>query len=714
MYEALPSTGLQAIKNHWKDDLPASLSVALVALPLALGISIASGAPPMSGILAAIIGGIVTTFFRSSYVAINGPAAGLIVVVFTGVQALGDDQNSGFQYALAAIVVAGCIQMLLGLLKMGKLGDFFPISVINGMLATIGIIIFVKQFHVALGDNGNTGSIVEALIGMPHAILTLNPAVTIISIISLTILIAHPYIKIKTIKSIPAPLWVLMVSVPLVFFSNLFDKSVTLFGSQLAISEEYLIQIPSKLLDNIIFPNFSKMDTPEFWMLVISITLVASIETLISTKAVDKLDHFKRRTDLNKDLFAVGLSTAVSGCLGGLPIITVIVRSSVNMNHHAKTKMSNFYHGIILLLFVFLFPFIIREIPLASLATILVYTGYKLASPRVFKATALKGWEQIFIMVCTLVTSLAIDIVWGIIFGIISTLFIQWVRSGLHIKTFIKHLINTEINVTEEQKNVHVDIKGIANFAIMLKLINSLKSLNKQKHSIVNFSRTKLIDHTVLDFIHEHKEKYFTQSDLEFTGLDVHKTSSPHPLALHVLEKPMRKRMSVRQNDTLHFAKQNGYSYQSELDWHVEHFEHFQYFEFHHLEYQRNRLIGNFNEQIKWTISDVTYTDGVLMAREEHHVSVMHLKCAHTFEPLVVTKENVRDIKDVVKRGKKRKNIPKLSDEMMKFLSQQASFYFETNNNEMLIYRKERLLSVKEIIYMHDYAIDLLKLLLVK
>lgn len=710
MTEILPSEGLKAIKNHWKDDLPASISVALVALPLALGIAIASGAPPMSGILAAIIGGVITTFFRSSYVAINGPAAGLIVVVFTGVQALGDEYSSGFQYALAAIVVAGVIQMALGLLRMGKLGDVFPVAVINGMLATIGIIIFVKQFHVALGDNGNTGSIMNALMGMPHALLDLNPAVTIISIISLGILIGHPYITNKSIKSIPAPLLVLMASVPLVFLSNLFDKSVLLFGKPLSIGQEFLIQIPDNLLDNIIFPNFSKIDTSEFWLLVISITLVASIETLISTKAVDKLDHFKRRTDLNKDLFAVGLSTAVSGCLGGLPIITVIVRSSVNMNHHAKTKMSNFYHGIILLLFVFLFPFIIREIPLASLASILVYTGYKLASPRLFKATALKGWEQVFIMLCTLVASLAIDILWGIILGMVSTLLIQWLRSGLHIKTFVKHLFNTEIKVTEEQQNVYVDIKGIANFAIMLKLINSLKSLNKEKHSIVNFSRTKLIDSTILDFIHEHREKYFTQSDLEFTGLDVHKTSSPHPLALHVLEKPMRRRLSSRQNDMLHYAQGNKYRFLPEIDWHVDHFEKFLYFEFHNLDYQRNRLKGSFTNELDWIISDITFTDGVMMAREEHHTTIMHMNSEQKFKSLLVTKEDIQNIKDVVKRGKKRA-IPELSEPLKIFLSKHASFYIEVIENEILIYRKERLLSVKEIIYLHDFAENLLKLL---
>ena len=707
MQKQQPSTGLKAIAHHWKDDLSAAVSVSLVALPLALGIALASGAPPMSGVLAAIIGGVVTTIFRSSYVAINGPAAGLIVVVLTGVESLADENGSGFPYVLAATVVAGIIQALLGLLKMGKLGDLFPASVVNGMLATIGITIFVKQFPVALGVDAGTGSALHALLEIPNSIMNLNVLVTIISGISLLILIVHPKIKNKLLRKIPAPLQVLIVSIPLVILFEYFaSHNIQIFQHKINIGPEYLIHIPDNLLDSLIFPNFSKILLPQFWLLVISITLVGSIETLISTKAVDKLDDFKRRTDLNKDLMAIGLSTAVSGFLGGLPIITVIVRSSVNVNLNAKTKWSNFYHGIMLLAFVFLFPFVINEIPQASLAAILVYTGYKLASPKVFKASLLKGWEQLFILTTTLIASLATDLLWGISIGVLTTLIIHWLKSSLNLRTFFRHLIHAEINVVEESNDiVHVEIKGIANFAIMLRMINSLKKLNQPgQHFIVDFSRTKLVDSTILDFIHEHREKYFTETNFEFTGLDVHKTSSPHPLALHVLEKPLQKRLTAHQNDLYHFAIANEYNFNSETNWEIKHSEKFAFFEHHLIEYHRNRLTGVFNSDIDWIISDITYNDGVLIAREEHHITVIILSFKKGTAPISITKEYIRSIKLQIKKTQQESEHPIHLDELDQFLSNNQSYYIEGIDNEVLIYRKERLLSSKEIIELHDFA----------
>ncbi len=703
MKETTPSTGLKGIADHWKDDLTAAISVSLVALPLALGIALASGAPPMSGIIAAIIGGVVTTIFRGSYVAINGPAAGLIIVVLTGVESLADEDGSGFQYVLAAIVVAGAIQALLGLLKMGKLGDLFPASVVNGMLATIGIVIFVKQFPVALGVNAGTGSALHALLEIPQSILNLNVLVTLISVISLFILISHPKINNKILKSIPGPLQVLIVSIPLVVLFEYFaSHDIQIFNHTMNIGPEYLIHIPDNLIDSLMFPDFSKVMLPEFWLLVISITLVGSIETLISTKAVDKLDDFKRRTDLNKDLMAVGLSTVASGFLGGLPIITVIVRSSVNVNHNAKTKWSNFYHGILLLLFVFLFPFVINEIPQASLAAILVYTGYKLASPKVFKAALLKGWEQLLILSITLISSLATDLLWGISIGVLATLVIHWLKSSLNLKTFFRHLVNMEIVVAEESNNVvHVEIKGIANFAIMLRMINSLKQLNnKGQHFIVDFSRTKLVDSTILDFIHEHREKYFTDSDFEFIGLDVHKTSSPHPLALHVLERPMQKRLTGRQNDINHYALAKQYSFNSEISWEVDELVKFCFFEHLLIEYHRNRLIGTFDKNINWIISDITYNDGVLIAREEHHITLMNIKFDQEIPPINISKEEIRSIKNQLRKGQK------IDDQygLNSLFADNATYQIESVDSQVLIYKKERLLSTKEIIELHDFA----------
>lgn len=708
MQESLPHSGFKGIIHHWRDDLGAAISVSLVALPLALGIALASGAPPMSGILAAIIGGVVTTFFRGSYVGINGPTASLIVVVLAGVESLADaDGTGGFKYVLAAIVMAGFIQVILGILKMGKLGDLFPSSVVSGMLATIGLIIIIKQIHVALGVEPEAGSTFGALLEIPKSITKLNPVVTFISIVSMLVMMYHSKIKSKWLKSIPAPLQVLIVAIPIVFVFNevLNFRDYSFLNYPIYLEESYLISVPAQLIDNIIFPDFSKIHLPQFWILVISITLVASLETLISTKVVDKLDHFKRRTDLNKDLFAVGLSTAVSGFLGGLPIITVIIRSSVNVNHNAKTVWSNFYHGVILFAFVVLFPGIIKEIPQACLAAILVYTGFRLASPAVFKATWMKGWEQLFIMLATIIASLIFNLLWGILIGVFATLLIQWIRSENNLATFLKHLFHTEINVLEESKNtVHVEIKGIANFAMMLKLINSFSVLEGDKRYIVDFSRTKLIGSTVLDFIHEHRERYFTESNFEFVGLDVHKTSSPHPLAMHVLERPMQKRLTGRQNELYHYAADRKYRYSPEISWNIKPFERFIFFEFHLVDHIRNKMGGEFDDGVAWIISDVTFTEGVMMAREEYNVTVMVLSLPERLYDFSITKEDVRKLKTYFRSGNSLEDLPDVIRDFTLEIEDSASYYIECMGKEVLIYRKERLLSTQEIIDMQSHA----------
>ena len=706
MREDIPFTGLKALRLYWKDDLGAAFSVALVALPLALGISLASGAPPMSGVMTAVIGGLLTTFIRGSYVGINGPANGVIVVVLGGIALLSDANGAGgFKYVLAAIVVSGCIQMILGAFRLGKLGDLIPSSVINGMLATIGVIIFAKQYHVSLGTSYGTGSALDAVLEIPESLLHLNPAITLISIISLLIMILHSKIKLKFLYSIPAPLQVMVVSIIAVYVINFLggpDKQI--MGQPFYVDQSSLIHIPDNILDNIIYPDFGKIDQLEFWTVVLLITLVTTIESLISTKAVDKLDPYKRRTNLNKDLFGMGASTVVSGFLGGLPIITVIVRSSVNIQHNAKSKWSNFYHGLILLILVLLLPNIIKTIPLAALATILVFTGYKLASPRVFKNALMKGWEQLAILSVTLVASLSLNILWGILIGISATLIIQWIRSDLTFGTFWKHMRGTEINVTEESGNtVHLDIKGIANFAILLRLINSLQGLSADKNFIVNFSHTKLVDSTVLEFIDEHREKYFTKGHFEYVGLDVHQTSSPHPLALHVLEKPMQKRLTGRQNELFHYAIANQYEYKAELDWNIKYFESFNFFEFHLLEYHRNRLRGQFNENIKWQISDLTYNDGVFLAQEESHITVMIIFLKFNVSAFDISKEDIRKIKTFV-RDPNKPGIPSGIRQLAEFFSNNPSYYIEGLENKILIFRKQRLLSSKEIIELHNFV----------
>ena len=309
----IPSSGFSGLKEHWRSDLKAALSVSLVALPLALGIAVASEVAPMAGVLSAIIGGVVTTFFRGGHIAINGPAAGLIAVVLGGLVALDGNIN----YVLAAIVVAGAIQILFGLLKMGRFGKLLPSSVLHGILAAIGVIIFAKQAHFALGTDSNGDTTIETLVDIFYELPDANPFVFLIALVGILALVFHNKIKNNFIQSIPAPMWVLLLAIPLVFAFDFFTEHyIEFLGNSYAVSPKLLIDIPKNPLDSIMHPDFGMIGTSAFWLTVLSITTIATIETLAIARAVDKLDPYKRTTDLDKDLVGVGLSTMISGALG--------------------------------------------------------------------------------------------------------------------------------------------------------------------------------------------------------------------------------------------------------------------------------------------------------------------------------------------------------------------------------------------------------------
>ncbi|MBL4585862.1 MAG: SulP family inorganic anion transporter, partial [Flavobacteriales bacterium] len=326
----IPATGLRGLVQNWRSDLVAAVSVALVALPLSLGIAVASGVQPIAGVMSAIIAGIVTTVIRGSHLAITGPAAGLIAVIIAGISALDDGSGHAIHYVLAAIVVSGAIQVSMGLLRLGRFANIFPSSVIHGILAAIGVIIFSKQMHVAMGTSSDATTTIGILTGVFHEIPNANPFVAIISVLGLLLMIFHSKLNYKLFHFLPAPIWVLMLSLPFVYAFDFFSEhTLTLLGRTYSVGPDLLIDIPNNLLEGIIYPDFGMIGTGPFWMTVLSLTLVSAVITLAAAKAVDKMDPYKRTSDLNKDLVGVGLASMVSGAIGGLPIITVIVRSTV-------------------------------------------------------------------------------------------------------------------------------------------------------------------------------------------------------------------------------------------------------------------------------------------------------------------------------------------------------------------------------------------------
>ncbi|MEI7840155.1 MAG: SulP family inorganic anion transporter [Methylococcaceae bacterium] len=536
---SLPATGLAGLKAHWRNDLLSGFLVFLIALPLCLGISMASGFPPSAGIITAIIGGMVVSRGNGSFITINGPAAGLIVVVYDAVQSLGEgDAMLGYRYALAAIVVASVIQIFMGVFKAGRLSSFFPASVVHGMLAAIGIIIMAKQIHVMLGVTPEKGSLISTIAQIPESFANLNLEIAIIGFTGLAILVIWSLLKDGVLKMIPAPLIVVLVGMSLGHYFELEHQHIYLLlpdgnyththTDSLEVGPKFLVAISENFMSGFYFPDFGKFFTLEFWEAVVAIALVGSLESLLSAMAVDKLDPYKRHSNLNKDLTAVGVGNLIAGSIGGLPMIAEIVRSSANVNNGAKTQWANFFHGTFLLVFVVFFPHLIHSIPLAALASLLVFTGFRLASPREFAHVMGIGKEQLFIFVATIISVIATDLLIGVAIGILVKLAIHLMH-GAKLNNLFKIHFTQKV---QADGSILVHIQGAAVFSNFMALKEALAQIEHGKTLIFDKSAVTLIDHTVMEFFHEFQHDYEAQGGhCEFQGLDAHESFSDHPLA---------------------------------------------------------------------------------------------------------------------------------------------------------------------------------------
>ena len=721
MREEIPKTGWQGLTSHWKNDIIAAVSVSLVALPLSLAIAVAIGIPPIAGLITAFVGGVVTTFFRSSKLAINGPAAGLIGVVLAAILSFQDESTSAiqaYQYVLAAIIVAGGLQVLIGLLKWGRIADIFPTTVIHGILASIGIIIFAKQMHVAMGTTSTAENTVGILKDIIYKLPEINPYIAIISGIGLVLLIFHARISYKVFHFIPAPVWVLAVSVPIVLlYGHLDSEGTMIFGSAFTQPENYLIDVESNWMDNLPFPDFSKVHTFSFWAAVVSINLLSTVITLAGAKAVDALDPYKRTTNMNRDLVGVGLSSMVSGALGGLPVITVIVRSTVNVHNKAKTKWSNFFHGLFIALFVlFLIP-VIQLFPKAALAAVLVFTGIKLASPRKFVEIYKQGLEQLVFLISTVVITLYKDPLIGLLGGMAITLVAHLLISRVSIPQFIQMVVNSGTRLRENQDGSYtLKVKGVANFLSMLRLKGLLETVPAATNLQVDLSRTRLVDLTfqekLIEFRREHR---LTGGKVQIVGLTQHVAASNHKLALKSLILPNFQKASPRQQRIKKIAANNGWMYTQEEQVDSIELLEFDFFRSRPIEYKMNVIGGEFEgSNVDWEISDITFDEGAMLSKEVYKTTVQLVHLNREIPSFVLEQEgifdkifdrvlsiNSQDIdfvshpifsKKLKLTGEDEQAVRGLfTSELIEFLESEEIYHIECNGNALIIFKSLRI-----------------------
>ena len=529
----VPQGTLDGLRRNWKADVLSGFLVFLIALPLCLAISLACGYPAIAGVFTAIIGGILSAFISNSEMTIKGPAAGLIVVAlgcvtefgFTGGADLTADMQA-YRLALGVGVAAGVIQILFGVFKSGILGEFFPTAAVHGLLASIGVLVIATQVPIMLGLQGE-GAPLERLAAIPSYFLEMNPVIGLIGGISLFIMFGFTFIKNPKLKIIPAPMLVLLIAVPLGMYFDIGREQIISFGGQdHTLGSRFLVNVPSNMFSALTFPDFSGVFTAVGIKYIVMFSLIGSLESLLSAKAVDQIDPWRRKTNLDKDLLAVGIGNTLAAFVGGLPMISEIVRSKANIDNGARTRFANMFHGIFLLAFVALVPFLINRIPLAALAAMLVFTGFRLASPQEFKHMYQVGREQLIVFVSTILGVLATDLLVGIGIGILVKAIIH-VLNGTPIGSLFKSYIEVD-DSGSGTATIKVNKSAVFSTWISLKRVIGRQDAKKV---VVDMSATKFVDHTVMANL-DALQTEFRENDRELSiiGLDGHKRLSTHPL----------------------------------------------------------------------------------------------------------------------------------------------------------------------------------------
>lgn len=714
----IPKDGLEGLKQNWSTDALSGFLVFLLALPLSLGIAKASGFPAAMGVLTAMVGGLVVSIFQGGRLTIKGPAAGLITVcaaAVTDLGALNIEGVSGVQLACGAIVVMAVIQFGFGLLKFGSLSDFFPHSVVHGMLAAIGVLIFAKQFPVLLGvDAALTKGLspIQLYTHIPTFIANATPQIALIGILSLIIIFGLPMLG-GIFKKIPAPMVVLLVMIPLGIFLNFKETHPA-----------SLVSIGDFWKDVKFNASFAAIGTGVFWKYVIMFLFVNSLESLLTVKAIDGLDPFKRKSDYNKDLSALALGNGVSGLLGGLPMISEVARSSANVNNGAKTRWANFFHGLFLLIAMLVLIPVIEKIPTAALAAMLIAVAYRLASPKEFIGTYKIGPEQLVIFIVTIIVTVAEDLLMGVAAGIFVK-FVFHIVNGAPLSSLFK----ANYTLNENDKAYQIDVKGAATFSNFLGYKKMWATLKPEKDVTFNFTEAKLVDHSFMEQLHHFEEdRHAAGSNVSLIGLDKFNSLSSHPLAARKTGNgkinKIEIQLSPRQVELRTLADNQEFNFYPQKVRNAIKYRDFPIQKGNKILYEEN-VLSKYSELGKIELSDMTLTEGVRQEKNDTRITIVQLSEIDTHIPDFALEPeglwskfselvNGKDIdftpfpefsKKYYLRGDQEENIRAFfGDTVIRFLEKNEEMHIECHKNKLLFYKKRDLLDATEIQHIVAFA----------
>lgn len=704
----LPQDGLAGLKQNWKVDAVSGFLVFLLALPLSLGIAKASEFPPAMGVLTAMIGGIVVGIFQGGRLTIKGPAAGLITVCAGSVLAFGGGKE-GWYITCGVIVVTAVIQFFLGVLKFGSLSDFFPHSAVHGMLAAIGVLIFAKQFPILLGvDPALTKGLspVELYTHIPQFIANETNSIAFVGLTSLFIMFALPAVKINFIKKIPAPMVVLIITIPLAAALNFKSEYP---GSLVSIGNFW---------DNISFnASFEAIGTFTFWKFVFMFLFVNSLESLLTVKAIDGLDPWKRKSDYNKDLRALALGNGIAGLFGGLPMISEVARSSANVNFGARTRWSNVFHGVFLLLSMAVMIPVIELIPNAALAAMLIFVAYRLASPKEFIGTYKIGPEQLVIFIVTILVTVAEDLLLGVAAGIVVKLIFHLFNGAP-----LSNLFRSKYEVTESEEGYLVKVKGCATFSNFLGYKKLWNTFTPGKSVVFNFADARLVDHSFMDQLHHFEEDYtHSGGKVSWTGLDKFNPYSDHPLAARKVGKENNNRIEIklssRQIMLRAFADTYDLAFYPQKVRNTMKYKDFPIQKGNKIQYEEN-VMTQYLDSCKVEISDIVLTEGARQLQTDTYITVIHISDTDMHIPdFALEPERMwtklsemafgKDIDfadhpqfsaNYYLRGDDEMKVRQFfTEDLVQFLENHEDIHIESHKNKLLFYRKRELLEPGEI-----------------
>lgn len=614
-----PKDGLAGLRQNWPADMASGFVVFLLALPLSLGIARASEFPPAMGVLTALVGGIVVSFISGSQLTIKGPAAGLITICSGCVIDLGSG-TQGWHLALGVFVVAAVLQILFGFLKFGTLIDFFPHAAIHGMLAAIGVMIFARQFPVLLGVDPafvKGLSTISLYTHLPEFIAHANGKIALVGILSLAILFGLPAWG-GVFRKIPAPMIVLIVTVPLAIFLD--------FGSiEDRENKSFSLITIGRFWTSISFnPEFDAIGTFVFWKYVFLLLFVSSLESLLTVKAIDGLDPYKRKSNYNKDLIAIGVGNAVAGMLGAPPMISEVARSSANVSNGGRTRWANFFHGFFLLVAILLLIPVIELIPNAALAAMLIAVAYRLASPKEFIGTYKIGPEQLVIFLVTILAAITNDLLTGVFAGMAVKIIFHLLNGAT-----LRSLFKADYVVTEDTEGYTLLVRGAATFSNYIGYKKRWRSFDLSKRIHFDFAEARLVDHSFLEQLHYFEEDVQRAGGhITWAGLEKFNPFSDHPLAARKISRDtsgsIEIKLTTRQIDLRSLADRTELNFYPQKVRNVAKYADFPIARGNRILYEEN-ILSQYTDYGKIEISDIALSLGVRLEQGDAHLTVFHV-----------------------------------------------------------------------------------------